>query len=415
MATSDALKLIHDRGFFHQCTDEEALDPLLAKGGLPFYTGFDCTADTLHVGSLVQIMLLRWLQKCGLKPIILLGGATTKVGDPSGKDESRKLLTEEQIELNKKGIGSLFERFLTVGDGANDAILVDNSEWLEGLSYIDFLRDIGRHFSINRMLTFDSVRLRLEREQTLSFLEFNYMLLQAYDFVELHKRHGCRLQIGGSDQWGNIVNGMELGRRLGTEELFGLTTPLLTTASGAKMGKTEQGAVWLDADKLSAYDYWQFWRNTEDADVVRFLKLFTELPLDEIEKLGQLEGQELNEAKKILANEATTLCHGEAAAKEAAETAKKTFEQGTFGDDLPVLELPANELAEGIPAYALLQKTGLADSGGAARRLIRGGGGRINDIKCDDENQLITNDDINDDGVIKVSSGKKKHALVKVR
>jgi tyrosyl-tRNA synthetase len=409
----DFLTLSQSRGYFHQCTDEEGLRALLKEKPQPLYIGFDCTADSLHVGSLIQIMMLRHWQKLGHKPIVLLGGGTTRVGDPSGKDESRQLLTPAIIAQNKIGIRAIFEQFLTFGDGPTDAVLVDNAEWLLELNYIEFLRDIGKHFSINRMLTFDSVKLRLEREQSLSFLEFNYMLLQAYDFTELYKRFGCRVQIGGSDQWGNIVNGVELNRRLGGKELFGLTTPLLTTSSGAKMGKTANGAVWLNADRLSPYDYWQFWRNTEDADVGRFLKLFTELSLDEIAKLEALEGAELNDAKKILATEATALCHGREAALHAEETARKTFEQGGIGDDLPVITLPASDLTQGIPAFALFHQAGLAESGGAARRLIRGGGARVNDAKIEDENQTISTQDFSSDGVIKLSAGKKKHALVK--
>ena len=412
---SDFIRVLEERGFIHQCTDMEALNTLLCeKTPVVAYIGFDCTAPSLHVGSLMQIMLLRWFQQCGHKPLVLMGGGTTKVGDPSGKDESRKLLTEHDIAANMQGIKQVFAQFLAFGDGPTDAVMVDNAEWLDTLKYIDFLRDYGRHFSVNRMLSFDSVRLRLEREHHLSFLEFNYMILQAYDFVELYKRYGCRLQFGGSDQWGNIVNGVELSRRIEGVELFGLTTPLLTTSSGAKMGKTADGAVWLNADMCSSYDYWQYWRNTDDADVVRFLKLFTELPLEVIAELEAMEGSAINEAKKVLATEATALCHGRAAAEEAAETARKAFEQGMAAEGLPTVGIPKAELEAGIPAFAALQRAGLAASGGEARRLIRGGGGKVNDVAFADENQHITLSDLNGDGVIKLSAGKKRHALVKV-
>ena len=410
---SEFMQCVHARDYFFQCTDESAVDSLMAKEKLPVYIGFDCTAPALHVGSLVQIMLLRWLRKLGHKPIVLLGGGTTQVGDPSGKDETRKLLTAEGIAQNMAGIRTIFEKFLTFGDGATDAALVDNAEWLNGLSYINFLRDVGRHFSVNKMLSFDSVKLRLEREHHLSFLEFNYMILQAYDFAELNKRHGCRLQIGGSDQWGNIVNGIELNRRLEQQDIYGLTTPLITTASGAKMGKTASGAVWLDADLVSPYDYWQFWRNTEDGDVGRFLRLFTELPLEEIARLEALEGNAINDAKKILATEATALCHGIEAAKNAEETARKTFEEGALSQNLPTVELSESELQKGIPAFDILRKAGLAESGGAARRLIRGGGAKVNDKPFSAEDQLVTLADINAEGVIKLSAGKKRHVLVK--
>lgn len=419
MAKSEFLKIFHERGFFHQCTDEKALDELLSKKGQVVYIGFDCTAASLHVGSLIQIMILRCLQKCGHKPIVLLGGGTTKVGDPSGKDETRKLQTSDGIAQNMAGIKKLMQKFIKFGDGATDAILVDNDEWLGKLGYIDFLRDIGSHFSVNRMLAFDSVKMRLEREQNLSFLEFNYMLLQAYDFVELYNRYGCRLQIGGSDQWGNIVNGIDLQKRLHPaqghqRDVYGLTTPLITTASGAKMGKTAQGAVWLTEDLLSPYDYWQFWRNTEDKDVGRFLRLFTELSIPEIEKLEMLQGADINSSKIVLANEATKICHGENAAVEAANTAQKTFEQGGIGDSLPVFEIAKSELAAGIPVFKILIQAGLADSGGAAKRLIQGGGGKINDNKIEDEMLNVDLTYLNNDGVIKLSSGKKKHALIKV-
>ncbi|MDB2414544.1 tyrosine--tRNA ligase [Rickettsiales bacterium] len=414
MSKSEFLKIFKERGFLHQSTDEENLDKIFNKGGVCAYIGFDCTANSLHIGSLVQIMILRWLQKLGHKPIVLLGGGTTKVGDPSGKDESRKILDKDDIANNMAGIKKSIGQFVNFGDGKNDAMLVNNDDWLKDLSYIDFLRDYGKHFSVNRMLSFDSVKLRLEREQTLSFLEFNYMLLQAYDFVELHKRYDCKVQIGGSDQWGNIVNGIELNRRLGFEEVFGLTTPLITTSSGAKMGKTANGAVWLDEQLYSPYDYWQYWRNTEDKDVGRFLRLFTELPIDEIEKLENLKDAQINEAKIILANEATKLCHGIEAANNAAETAKKTFEQGAFGDDLPTIEISKSDLDSGIALYKLLHDLGLSESGGAAKKLIKGGGGRINGQKATDPFKEVTTSDIGEDGFIKISAGKKKHALVKI-
>ena len=391
----------------------EALDALAASGPVTAYIGFDATADSLHAGSLVPIMLLRLLQRCGHRPIVLMGGGTTKVGDPSGKDEQRQLLTDDLIDRNIDGIKGIFEKFLTFGDGPTDAVLVNNAEWLDDLQYIQFLRDYGRHFSVNRMLSFESVKLRLEREQPLTFLEFNYMILQAYDFVELGRRYDCRLQMGGSDQWGNIVNGVELGRRVAELELFGLTSPLLTTASGAKMGKTADGAVWLNEDRLSAYEYWQYWRNTEDADVGRFLRLFTELPLDEIARLEALEGAEINDAKIILANEATTLCHGDAAAKAAAETARRTFVEGDIGDDLPSIEVPKAELQPGIAVFALMTRAGLSKSNGEARRLIKGGGGRVNDARIADESATVSLEDLNEQGVIKLSAGRKRHALVR--
>ena len=415
MPRSDFLSVLTERGFIHQCTDTDALDALAAEGPIRAYIGFDCTADSLHVGSLVPIMMLRWLQQTGHKPIVLMGGGTTKVGDPSGKDESRQLLTEEIIQSNKDGIFKVFERFLTFGEesAATDAIMVDNDEWLSKLGYIPLLREVGRHFSVNRMLTMDSVRLRLERDQPLSFLEFNYMILQSYDFVELSKRYGCRLQMGGSDQWGNIVSGTDLGRRMGQPQLYGLTTPLITTADGGKMGKTAAGAVWLNEDKLSVYDYWQFWRNTLDGDVEKFLKLFTELPLDEIAKLAALEGAELNEAKKVLATEATTLLHGRAKAEEAAETARRAFEEGAQDAGLPTVEIDAAELEAGIPAFDLFKRAGLANSNGEARRLVRGGGARVNDKQISDENRSIGAGDITDAGTVKLSSGRKRHILLK--
>jgi tyrosyl-tRNA synthetase len=410
---SDFLNGVTERGFLHQCTDPEALDSLAKGGPITGYIGFDATADSLHVGSLVPIMLLRLLQRTGHKPIVLMGGGTTKVGDPSGKDDQRQLLTDEQIAKNINGIKGVFEKFLKFGDGPTDAVMVNNAEWLERLEYIAFLRDYGRHFSVNRMLSFESVKLRLEREQPLSFLEFNYMVLQAYDFVELGRRYGCRLQMGGSDQWGNIVNGVELGRRAAELELYGLTSPLLTTASGAKMGKTASGAVWLNDDRLPAYDYWQYWRNTEDADVGRFLLLFTELPMAEISRLEALQGSDINEAKIVLANEATRLCRGADAATAAAETARKTFVEGTIGEDLPRVDIPETELRPGIPAFALMTRTGLTQSNGEARRLIKGGGARLNDARIEDEAATVTLSDVNDQGVIKLSAGRKRHALVR--
>ncbi len=412
------LSAITDRGFVHQCTDTDALDALLADGEknakpVVCYIGFDCTADSLHVGSLLPIMLLRWFQKSGHKPVVLMGGGTTKVGDPSGKDESRQLLTDEIIAANKAGIQGVFAKFLDFGDGPGDAVMVDNADWLDTLDYIPFLRDYGRHFSVNRMLSFESVKLRLEREQPLSFLEFNYMILQAYDFLELNRRANVALQMGGSDQWGNIVNGVELARRVEGAQVFGLTSPLITTANGAKMGKTADGAVWLNADRVSPYDYWQFWRNTADADVGRFMRLFTEIPTDEIARLEALEGAEINEAKKTLADAATALAHGAEAAASANRTAVETFEQGQASSGLPTIEVPAAELSEGLPAFALFARAGLANSNGEARRLIRGGGGRLNDEKIDDENAVITAADTRPDGAIKLSAGRKKHVLVK--
>jgi len=410
---SEFLNTVTERGFVHQCTDTEALDAALAAGVVTAYIGFDCTAPSLHVGSLVPIMLLRHLQKTGHKPIVLMGGGTTKVGDPSGKDESRQILSEADIAANMAGIKSIFENFLTFGDGTTDTVMLDNAEWLEALNYIDFLRDYGRHFSVNRMLGFESVKLRLEREQPLSFLEFNYMILQAYDFLELARRHGCTLQMGGSDQWGNIVNGIELGRRVQDRALYGLTSPLIATASGEKMGKTAKGAVWLNQDRLSAYDYWQFWRNTQDTDTGRFLRLFTELPLDEIAKLEALEGAELNEAKKLLANEATALAHGRAAAAVAAETARKTFEEGALGEGLPTIDVAEAELTTGIAIFELFHRAGLATSNSEARRLIKGGGARVNDVRVADEKDLVTLDQTTGDGIIKLSAGRKRHALVR--
>ncbi|BAI73022.1 tyrosyl-tRNA synthetase [Azospirillum sp. B510] len=416
---SEFLRTLQERGFIHQCTDLATLDERARKGPIVAYIGFDCTAESLHVGSLLPIMMLRWLQKTGHKPIVLMGGGTTKIGDPSGKDEARQLLTDEVIAGNMAGIKRIFGRYLTFAPegttgGPTDAVMVNNADWLDELKYIPLLRDIGRHFTINRMMTFDSVKLRLEREQPLTFLEFNYMILQAYDFVELKRRHGCSLQMGGSDQWGNIVNGVELGRRTDGAELFGLTTPLLTTSSGAKMGKTAAGAIWLTADKLGSYEFWQYWRNTEDADVGRFLRLYTELPLDEVARLESLQGAEINEAKKILANEVTRLAHGEEAALEAAETARRAFEEGAAADGLPSIEVARADLEAGLPVVDLLVSAGLAASKGEARRLIKGGGAKLNDGPIADETAKATAADLNADGVVKLSAGKKRHALVKV-
>ena len=409
---SNFLQDLQNRGYIHQITHPEELDEVAAKGVVPGYIGFDATAPSLHVGSLIQIMMLRRLQQAGHKPIVVMGGGTTKVGDPSGKDESRKLLTEADIQANIATIRTVFEKFLKFGNGPTDAIMVDNDEWLSKLGYIDFLRDYGVHFTINRMLAFDSVKLRLEREQPLTFIEFNYMLMQATDFLELNRRYGCVLQMGGSDQWGNIVNGVELIRRVDQKPAFGLTTPLLATASGAKMGKTAQGAVWLNADLRSPYDYWQFWRNTEDADVGRFLRLFTDLPLDEIARLEALPGAEINEAKKVLANAATTLLHGADEAAKAAGAAEAAFVQGKVSDDLPTHEVPAAALSAGIMLAALFEAAGLAGSRGEARRLAQGGGLRVNDKAEPDANRTLSDSDLVD-GVIKLAAGKKKIVLVK--
>ena len=409
---SEFLSILQSRGFIHQCSDFEGVDDLAAKRALVTYVGYDCTAPSLHVGHLLSIMMLHWLQQTGNKPIALMGGGTTRVGDPSGRDETRKILTVDDIEANKRSIRETFSRFLAFGDDATGAAMTDNAEWLVPLNYIDFLRDVGRHFSVNRMLTMDSVKLRLEREHELSFIEFNYMLLQSYDFVELHRRHGCRLQMGGSDQWGNIVNGIDLGRRMGTGQLYALTCPLLTTSSGAKMGKTAAGAVWLNADMLSPYDYWQFWRNTEDGDVGRFLKLFTTLPLDEIARLDALGGVEINEAKKVLALEATALMHGRAAAEAAAETARKTFEEGAAASGLPTFEIPAEQLQHGLGVLNAYVMSGLAASTSEARRHVQGGAVRVNDQPIGDPKHTLSRDDIRD-GVIKLSLGKKRHALLR--
>ena len=406
-------ELIHtfvDRGYVYQITNDVGLDERACDHIIPAYIGFDCTADSLHVGSLVQIMMLRVMQNTGHKPLVLMGGGTTKVGDPSGKDAARPLLSDQDIENNKQGIRRVFEQYLTFGDGPTDAIMVDNAEWLDNLAYIRFLRDYGPHFSVNRMLGMDSVKLRLEREQPLSFLEFNYAILQAYDFMELRRRYGCLLQMGGSDQWGNIVTGTDLTRRVDAQEVFGLTSPLITTASGAKMGKTADGAIWLNADRLSPFQFWQFWRNAEDSDVERFLALFTELPMEEVRRLGALEGADINEAKIILANEATTLCHGADAAAEAMRTAQQTFADGGAGDGLPQIELSAAE-ADGLGMVAALVRVGFAKSNGEARRLIRGGGARLNDVSVSDEDQQLQLADF-DDGRAKISAGKKRHALI---
>ena len=410
---SDFLNVLAERGFIHQVSEPEALDALARSSMITAYIGFDCTAPSLHVGSLLPIMLLYWLQQTGHRPIALMGGGTTRVGDPSGKDESRRLLTDDAINDNLKGIRAIFTRFLKFEDAGGNAIMANNADWLNKLNYIDFLRDVGRHFSINRMLAFDSVKLRLERQQELSFLEFNYMILQAYDFVELHRRYGCVLQMGGSDQWGNIVNGIDLGRRLHNAQFFALTSPLITTSSGAKMGKTAAGAVWLNADQVSAYEYWQYWRNTEDADVGRFLKLFTVLPLGEIERLGALKGAEINEAKKILATEATALVHGRPAAEEAAATARTTFEEGGLGASLPTVEVARSELQAGIGVRAAFIKAGLAASNGEVRRAIANNAVMVNDTRVTNEMAELTERDITADGAIKLSLGRKRHVLLK--
>jgi tyrosyl-tRNA synthetase len=410
---SDFLHELKARGFIHQSTDEAGLDRLAQSERITGYIGFDCTAPSLHVGNLVSIMMLRKLQQAGHRPVVLIGGGTTKVGDPSGKDEARKLLSDAEIAANVADIESVFRKFLSFGHGPGDAVMVNNADWLGALNYIDFLRDYGRHFSVNRMLTYDSVKLRLEREQPLSFIEFNYMVLQAYDFVELWRRLGCRLQLGGSDQWGNIVSGIELGRRTDGVELFGVTSPLLTTTSGAKMGKTASGAMWLNPDMLSPYDYWQYWRNTEDGDVERFLKLFTELPLKEIGKLAKMQGAESNEAKKILATEATALVHGRDAANRAAETARATFEQGETTASLPTVQVPRADLEKGLGVLSASVLVGFVQSTGEARRQIKGGGLKVNDMAITDERQLLTPSDLTADGVIKLSLGKKRHVLIR--
>ncbi len=410
---SEFLRVLAARGFIHQVSEPEALDALAQSSRITGYIGFDCTAPSLHVGNLVSIMMLYWMQQTGHRPIALMGGGTTRVGDPSGKDESRKLLDEAMIARNLRGIRAVFDKFLKFGGGPGDAVMANNADWLNTLNYIDFLREIGRHFSVNRMLSFESIKLRLDRQQELSFLEFNYMILQAYDFVELYRRHGCVLQMGGSDQWGNIVNGIELGRRMLNAQLFALTSPLITTSSGAKMGKTATGAVWLNPDLVSPYDYWQFWRNTEDADVGRFLKLFTILPVDEAERLASLQGQEINEAKKVLASEATAMVHGRTAAEAAAKTARTTFEEGGLATTLPTVEIPAAELAAGIPLPAAFVTAGLVRSTSEARRQIKGGGLRINDIAVEDERAVLTSRALTAEGVIKLSLGRKRHVLLK--
>ncbi len=410
---SDFMRTVHERGMVHQCSDAARLDALLQSGVRTAYIGFDCTADSLHVGSLLQIMMLRWWQKCGHKPIVLMGGGTTKIGDPSFRDEARPLLTDEQINVNMAGIRRVFAKYLSFGDGATDAAMVNNADWLDELRYIPLLRDVGRHFSVNRMLTMDSVKLRLDRDQPLTFLEFNYMILQSYDFVELSKRHKCILQMGGSDQWGNIIMGADLGRRMDSAELFALTTPLIGTSSGAKMGKTMAGAVWLNAERVSAYDFWQYWRNTEDADVGRFLRLFSEMPMDEIARLEALRGAELNEAKKILATEITALCHGTAAANEAAETARRTFEEGALAETLPTVDLPRARLESGLPAFELFADAKLVESRGEARRLIKGGGARVNDKPVASDTTTVSLADADGEGRIKLSAGRKRHVLVR--
>jgi len=410
---SSFLQTLQARGYIHQITHPEELDAAAASGVVTAYIGFDATAPSLHVGSLIQIMMLRRLQQAGHRPIVLMGGGTTKVGDPSGKDESRKLLTDADIDANIAGIKAVFEKFLTFGDGPTDAVMMNNADWLDGLGYIPFLREVGVHFTINRMLTFESVKQRLDREQPLTFLEFNYMLMQAYDYLELSRLVGCRLQMGGSDQWGNIVNGVELIRRIDAAPAFGLTTPLLSTASGAKMGKTAAGAVWLNADALSPYDYWQFWRNTEDADVGRFLRLFTDLSIPEIERLEALEGAVINDAKKILADETTRMLHGPEAAAAARGAAEKAFEQGALSADLPTIEVAQADLEAGIVLANLTVLAGLAGSNGEARRLAQGGGLRLNNVAQPDANRAVTLADANDDGVIKLAAGKKKIVLVR--
>ncbi|MEX0808700.1 MAG: tyrosine--tRNA ligase [Dongiaceae bacterium] len=410
---SSFLREIVARGYLHQCTDLAGLDAQATGGRVVAYVGYDATGDSLHVGHLLSIMMLRRLQQHGHKPLVLMGGGTTKVGDPSGKDEARRMLSEADIDANLASIRRCFTNYLTFGDGPTDAVMVNNAEWLDRLGYIDFLRDVGRHFSVNRMLSFDSVKLRLEREQPLSFLEFNYMILQAYDFLELARRYDCSLQMGGSDQWGNIVNGVELGRRIDDRALHGLTCPLLTTSAGQKMGKTATGAVWLNADRLSPYDFWQYWRNTEDSDVGRFLRLFTDLPPDEIAALERLEGAGINEAKIRLATEVTALAHGRDAAIAVADTAQRVFEQGGTGGELPSIDVARNRLSDGVPVYELFREAGLATSNGEARRLVRGGGARLNDSPLDDENRKVTLADLTAEGHIKLSAGKKRHALVR--
>ncbi|MFS8125083.1 tyrosine--tRNA ligase [Rhizobium sp. BR 250] len=410
---SDFLRTLDERGFIHQISDEAGLDELFAKETVTAYIGYDPTASSLHVGHLTQIMMLHWMQKTGHQPISLMGGGTGMVGDPSFKEEARKLMTVDMIEDNITSLKHVFANYLDYDRANNPALMINNADWLRGLNYLEFLRDVGRHFSVNRMLSFDSVKTRLDREQSLSFLEFNYMILQAYDYVELNQRTGCRLQMGGSDQWGNIINGIDLGHRMGTPQLYALTSPLLTTSSGAKMGKSASGAVWLNKDLLPVYDFWQYWRNTEDADVVRFAKLFTTLPMDEIARLAALGGSEINEAKKILATEVTAILHGRAAAEEAAETARKTFEEGALAENLPSIEVPASELENGVGVLSLIVRAGLAGSNGEARRHVQGGAVKINDQGVSDERQVVGTGEVTGDGVIKLSVGKKKHVLVR--
>ena len=410
---SDFLNILAERGFIHQVSEPDTLDQLAKSQPITAYIGFDCTAASLHIGSLLPIMMLHWLQQTGHRPIALMGGGTTRVGDPSGKDESRRILTDAAIDENLTGIRAVFAKFLKFEGSGGNAVMANNADWLNALNYIDFLRDVGRHFSVNRMLSFDSVKMRLDRQQELSFLEFNYMILQAYDFVELNKRTGCVLQMGGSDQWGNIVSGIDLGRRMSNAHLFALTAPLITTSSGAKMGKTAAGAVWLNADMVSPYDYWQYWRNTEDGDVARFLKLFTVMPLDEIARLAALQGAEVNEAKKVLATEATALLHGRAAADQAAETARRTFEQGETSLALPSVALPRAEIEAGIGILAAFVKAGLAKSNGEVRRAIANNAIQINDVRIADDKRVVSAQDLTSDGVIKLSLGKKQHILIK--
>lgn len=410
---SDFLRTLDERGFIHQVSDEAGLDELCAKETVTAYIGFDPTAPSLHAGGLIQIMMLHWMQKTGHQPISLMGGGTGMVGDPSFKDEARQLMTVDTIESNIASIKRVFSNYLDYDRATTPAMMINNGDWLRDINYLEFLRDVGRHFSVNRMLSFDSVKTRLDREQSLSFLEFNYMILQAYDFVELNKRTGCRLQMGGSDQWGNIINGIDLGHRMGTPQLYALTSPLLTTSSGAKMGKSMNGAVWLNPDMLSAYDFWQYWRNTEDADVSRFLKLYTTLPMDEIARLSALGGSEINEVKKILATEITAMLHGRENAEQAAETARKTFEEGALADNLPSIEVPKAELEAGLGLLSLIVRAGLATSNGEARRHVQGGAVKINDQSMSDERQVIGAGEITADGVIKLSLGKKKHILVR--
>ncbi|WP_457937841.1 tyrosine--tRNA ligase [Mesorhizobium sp. 10J20-29] len=410
---SDFLRVLDERGFIHQLSDPEGLDAAAKAGRITAYVGYDATATSLHIGNLISATMLYWLQETGHRPITLMGGGTSMIGDPSFRDDQRQLLTPDTIAGNIEGIKKIFSRILDYGDAATDAVMVNNADWLMKLNYVEFLRDVGRHFSVNRMLTFDSVKLRLDREQSLSFLEFNYMILQAYDFVELNKRYGCVLQMGGSDQWGNIVSGIDLGHRMGTPQLYALTTPLLTTASGAKMGKSASGAVWLNAENFSAYDFWQYWRNTEDADVERFLKIFTRLPLEEIARLAALGGAEVNEAKKVLATEATAIVHGREAAEQAAETARKTFEEGSTADTLPTVSVDRRALSEGVGILSLFVTAGLAASNGEARRHIKGGAVRLNDQPVSDERLMVTEADMSSEGAVKLSLGKKKHILVR--